>query len=433
MRAYFFAPIIGSHTFLDPARGLYHPNPRGGSWDGVALASSMPYTYRDIAFCGIDADTEIVREIAHDKRCHFVSTEDTLELQLYSSRWIFELRAYLEQHSLPADWLSFDLNIRQVIYRIALHSILPMRFELVAGDNIDARIKRCGATLDSRWSTLDQRLKEELVATLALGELALPARIDPDVRLRQVLRAAAEASFGQPMYVCNHDFRGPVKNYQAAIAAAYGDNRTQTATDPFTSSIDAAAWDNGYDAYALMAWNAANGGVVTGTVGSTAGMRRISTIGANQYSTITAQLGTTGTTLGAACRMHLSSTSEAAYLGSVNNYSSDTYNLEIIADGITFSDVAAPITWSTSPIAAGETITCEAEGTTIRFGTAEGGADTQRLTGTNSTLTGAGGYTSAGLVTYIDSGPAVDNLQITSWAGGTAGAAGDTLLPQAIF
>lgn len=203
---------------------------------------------------------------------------------------------------------------------------------------------------------------------------------------------------------------------------AYGDNRTLVASDTFDTSIDG-NWDNGY-----ADWNAATA-QAGGTVGpaataSNVGLRRnTGTYTADQYSRVTA--GSTGASkeVGAACRMHPSSTTdESCYLGAVSDFGTDLYIIYECSAGagsVTFSTLTSA-SWSGAPTATTDIFTLEAEGTTLRMGSSEGAGDAQRLTTTDATLDGAT-YSTVGFYMYAESN--IANARVTAWDGGSIGAA----------
>lgn len=206
---------------------------------------------------------------------------------------------------------------------------------------------------------------------------------------------------------------------------AYGDNRNTLATDPFTASISA-DWDNGHADFRPFAWNAASSGVIQpGAAGAPeAGMRRITeTFTGDHYSTATVQTLSPGDCgIGVLVRVHPDSTTdESCYYCDVEDFSTDVYRIYEVSSAFGFTQRASA-SWAGSPFAAGETMTAEAEGTTIRFGTAEGGgADTQRVTYGSASLSGAT-YNKVGLTIYT--GSSASDGRITSWEGGSIGAVG---------
>lgn len=414
MRAFYLAPLTGSGAFHDPRRGLYTPNPRKDSYVEVRGGSTTRYGYAARALCAVDADVEVLREIKNDPRCFMLATELSLDAQVSSARWLWSLREQIEQRFVPGDWLSLSLTLRQVLYGLTVFALLPQRFAGLTGEDL-------GGHLDARCR--GHRLTESLLWAVDSFGIDRPA-IGADVRFRDVLRHVARQFLGLPMYCGGLRLDGVVRNSQADIAALYGDNRNQVAADTFDSAISA-DWDNGYADFGTLAWNTGGGsGTVTPSAGFvTSGMRRLNaTFTADHYATITANLGTTGTTLSATVRNHPDSTTdESCYAGGWNNYSSDTYAIEEVSAAFGFSTVASAA-WAGAPVANGETLTSEAEGTTLRCGTAEGGADTQRVTGTDATLGGAT-YSVTGLLIYCDNTPPADNGRITAWAGGSIGAA----------
>lgn len=114
-----------------------------------------------------------------------------------------------------------------------------------------------------------------------------------------------------------------------------------------------------------------------------------------------------------------SSTDESSYIGAISDFGSDLYFIYETSSALGFTTLTSGA-WGSAPSATGDIVTLEAEGTTLRMGTAEGGADTQRITTTDATLSGAT-YTTVGLYMYCET--ANTNAQITAWEGGSIGAA----------
>jgi len=99
---------------------------------------------------------------------------------------------------------------------------------------------------------------------------------------------------------------------------AFGDGRTEVASDTFDSSIDS-NWDNGYAAWQILIFVTGGHLTATGSGGLTAGMRRnTGTYAADQYSAVTYQDVTDAVNdawIGALVRCEpTSSTDESCYL-----------------------------------------------------------------------------------------------------------------------
>jgi hypothetical protein len=120
-------------------------------------------------------------------------------------------------------------------------------------------------------------------------------------------------------------------------------------------------------------------------------------------------------------------TDESAYIAYIDS-DVDEYTIYETNSAFSFG-LLNNVAWSTHPAETGDTVSIEVEGTDIRLGTAEGGADTERLTTTDATITGG----DPGLSLFANAD--VANSQITSWLAGDIGAApaATTLLGAGIF
>lgn len=199
---------------------------------------------------------------------------------------------------------------------------------------------------------------------------------------------------------------------------AYGDNRQQVASDTFDSSIGA-SWDNGpgdFNTYVFVT----GGHIAPVSDVAPVGMRRnTGTYNNDQYSTITLQAVGGSYVVGVSVRHPTGATDESCYAGTAvqgGGYTIDEFDSAFGVTNLATGGSSAGFN------AAGETMTCEAEGTTVRMGTNEGAGDTQRLSTTDNTL--ASGR--PGMVAYDD------NVQITAWAGGDIAVVGGAT-PHGVF
>lgn len=198
---------------------------------------------------------------------------------------------------------------------------------------------------------------------------------------------------------------------------AYGDSRTEVASDTFDSSISA-DWENGGGSWTAFSW--VTGGHIDPVASSVeAGMRRqTETFADDQYSITTVQSVGSQDYVGAATRMQ-AGTDESAYVG-VSEGINSRYAIYEVDSTFTFNLLANTATgWAA--LSAGQTCTVENEGTTIRLGDNRG-TDTERLTTTDATITSG----DAGLASVIING----NGRLTAWSGGDIGAAGGGTLPN---
>jgi len=198
---------------------------------------------------------------------------------------------------------------------------------------------------------------------------------------------------------------------------AYGDNRTSVATDTFDSEISA-SWENGGGDWGTFDW-VTGGHVQISTSGATGAIRRNSEAFADdQYSKVTVNAQTTGGSwIGAAVRMQ-AGTDESAYVGYADG-DNTLFAIYEVSSAFGFTSLADTSGTGDIPLSAGETLTLEAEGTTLRFGSDADGADGQEVSTTDATL--ASGDPGASIYTTD-----VVSTRITAWEGGDIGAAGAT-------
>jgi hypothetical protein len=197
---------------------------------------------------------------------------------------------------------------------------------------------------------------------------------------------------------------------------AYGDNRQTVASDTFDSSINGTNWENGGGDWGTFSW-VTGGYIQPATANADCALRRsVGTYNADQWAQVVAQVhsGSTNAWMGAAVRMQ-AGTNESAYIG----YSVTTdqiYTIYETDSGMGFTELANSTTnWAA--LSAGDTLTTEVEGTTIRLGD-DRGTDTQRLTTTDATLSSG----NPGIQCYTEL--ATSDLRITAWEGGDIAAGG---------
>lgn len=207
---------------------------------------------------------------------------------------------------------------------------------------------------------------------------------------------------------------------------AYGDNRVPVASDTFDSSISA-SWTAGEGAWDNIVW-ATGGHFAPSNPGAGFGStlrRNTGTFADDGYSTITIQTlsASAHNQIGCIVRKQASTAGYYGFVSSNNIYGAQRYELFEL-DG---SNGYTLLTASGTPgaFSAGQTVTLEAEGTTLRLGTNEGSGDTQRLTTTDATLTS--GW--PGIAAVADSSAA--QCQGTAWEGGdiSAGGGGGVVIP----
>lgn len=199
---------------------------------------------------------------------------------------------------------------------------------------------------------------------------------------------------------------------------AYGDNRSEVASDTFGSSIDG-NWSNGDGDWAALVWiTGGHVGFNNGGGGTDGSIRRSAgTYADDQYARTTVQSHSGNSWVGAAARMQ-SGTDESAYVGFVQG-SEDDYEIVEYNSSFGFSALASTTDpGSEIPHSSGDIVTIEAEGTTIRMGSDQTGSDAQKVTTTDATLSSG----DPGLVLFCANGNESNNYA-TAWSGGDISAA----------
>ena len=203
---------------------------------------------------------------------------------------------------------------------------------------------------------------------------------------------------------------------------AYGDNRTTVETDAFPSSIDS-GWQNGPDLWSNLLW--VTGGFVEALSTSGCIVRVGTAHAADQYATTEVNAFKNNTSVQGVTLRGTSSTT-ACYLCIVEARSGETptsaYVIHDVAEAGSSTEVSSDLSFA-DDLSSGDTITGEAEGTTIRLGTNEGAGDTERTSGTNSSHSSG----EPGLFAGDDTDDT--RSRSTAWEGGdiTAAAGGATL------
>lgn len=196
---------------------------------------------------------------------------------------------------------------------------------------------------------------------------------------------------------------------------AYGDNRNEVTSDSFPTSIDG-DWTNPQtNDYSALSYNSGN--VEAGGTGTAHQMAETANaLNDDQYCRVTvAAWNNSDSQIGAVCRAQ-SGTDGSAYLGAANDASVNGWIVaEADATG-TYSALATTTTGYADPTA-GDILTLEAEGTTLRMGEDSGG-DTERVNTTDATLSGG----DAGVHVTRTANPS-QSVQVSDWSAGNIGAA----------
>jgi len=195
---------------------------------------------------------------------------------------------------------------------------------------------------------------------------------------------------------------------------AYGDDRSELASDTFDSSIDA-NWNVGDGDWTDLVF--VTGGhieTIAGGGGGDASIRRNGeTYADDQYSRTTVQVHTgSDRWIGASVRM-AAGADESAYAGYAQTFN-DKYEIAIFDSTLRFISLATIKDPGTEiPHSAGDIVTIEIRGKTIRLGSDTGGTDVQKVTITDNTITSG----DPGVVIFTLSGGEAD-ARATAWSGG---------------
>ncbi len=189
---------------------------------------------------------------------------------------------------------------------------------------------------------------------------------------------------------------------------AYGDNRQETASDTFDSSIDG-NWDNtGPGTWDPLTW--VSGGHIEEQNGFSDGViiRTGETYADDQYSRVTVQ--TQGSSTLHSCLMRQQAGDDTAYAAIADNAFNDEFGIYEITDGSAVQIGAGSGASADIPMSDGEIVTGEIEGTTIRVGSDVGG-DHEEDSQTDNTLTSG----DPGVMLTRIGGV---NPRATAWSGG---------------
>lgn len=206
---------------------------------------------------------------------------------------------------------------------------------------------------------------------------------------------------------------------------AYGQNRSQVASDSFPSSIDA-NWTDGPGPSDVYVWVAA-GDVEPQFISTHSLEKRTGEAYANdQYSVITIGNMSDGS-MAAAARMQ---SLGGCYMGYIST-ASDVYRVSEMDDNTTTINTLASLAdpGTEIPLSAGETLTIECEGTELRCGSNGGGSDVEKVNTTDATY-------SAGDPGFWGFNPtSTDGSSVSAWEGGdiSASLSSAGLRPQAVL
>lgn len=353
--------------------------------------------------------------------------------------------ALLLRAGLPAEFLirnSNFLTIRQMCWYIGASIQLPQRInghtrgQVQLSDALDmwgsgaTRDQRVADSLDRSWNSLSTSQKEVLGDSwLSMRNLS---KGDPngqfrDIPLKELLHRGAN-SFDD-VSVGGLSFSVPLAGNILRMRA-YTDNRNEVHADTFDSSIDG-DWTNpiGSSVVTMYAQAWASGGIVTAATGGTfrdGGMRTSDDYTDDHYATVTcATQSASNNIIGVLCRAQPTDEYDDCYQwGSVGFGTRNNLRYKVAGSATNMINDNTP----SDALAANETHTLEAEGTTIRAGYDRGAGDTQHSTDQTDSTWSSGGYPC--LYLYDGTGTP-SNASITAVSMGSIGAVGGSIAPLA--
>ena len=343
-----------------------------------------------------------------------------LDAQLSSATVVGQWVDIFQDHGLPSHWLAsqgLSLTVRQVAYVFAALALFGQRYEAEYGISAREGLERKGkgrnrqarlfGLMNSSLSAAPAALRSEVTDCLTTLKCWKDYQPNSNDKLQDVLLKAAarhgEIIIGRErLGLSNPD---PV----AGMTMVYGD-RNSIATDDFSDDPFTARWTNSPGIYGDMEW--AGTDYVRSADNNTSGMVRDNgeTFDDDQYSTVTIQGHNDFGSEYVGGSVRGNTTDSACYIGTCDTDGTDEYRVYELDSSLNFTSLDTDA-WAGAALANGETITCEAEGTTIRMGTAEGGADTERSSGTDATITG-------GEPGIHAEDSFTDDIQIDGWEGG---------------
>ena len=193
----------------------------------------------------------------------------------------------------------------------------------------------------------------------------------------------------------------------------YGANHQEIVSDTFDSSIDS-SWNTGHGEWNTCVW--VTGGHIEADGASLQGqIQRVvsESYSDDQYAIVTVQTFGTVSGTAALCRCQ-EGADESCYAGTTITAGTDRYEIAEKFSDFSSTPLASTSSGYQAPVA-GDTLTLEAEGTTLRFGTDDSGTDVQKLSTTDNTLTSG----QPGALTF-DVTDAAD-ARMTAWSGGDIG------------
>lgn len=386
-------------------------NPRAAKYmldSAVIRGGNLRYSRTSYALTFLEAEQAYLDMVAADPDCILLPG---LDIQVLDTRVLVK---YLHERKLPFD-MKDGMTVRQIVAELSEQFLFSQRCEGVLGTPLDLILSTRDKTLDSEVSQLPLAARDELVTVLESFGVGVREVALAQPTVRHILRTVRPLASRKTLFIggleINRDF-------------SYGQNRSVVATDTFDTTIGA-SWTNGPGNF--VTWAADGAGIVEpSSTESFCGLAYTGSSFANdQYSKITLASSTAFTYVGPYVRN--TAASSACYIGQIGEGEDDRYITEL-SSVLGETTLATDTSGTGFPSAANDTVTFEAEGTTLRLGDDLDGSDGQTLETTDATLTSG----AAGFYCYLSTaGSGV--CEVTAWEGGDIAAAGGGVVIPVIY
>ena len=318
----------------------------------------------------IEAQDTLLRAIRNDPECVFLCDEPTLDDPISAAR-LTEWKEAFELRGMPSHWLKAGDTHKDALASLAGVCFTSQRMEGRHGTALPQRLR--GAGLDTKWAALAPELQEE-VRQAASRFRVKRGDLGGGMSLREALEITSREARKLPVILAG---------LRLIPDHSYGDRAAASASDVFDTGISA-NWDN-----AEGPWNGSvsHTGTVVFSGGSfvTAGM--LYSVGSpnfadDQWAQIDGELHKH--TVGVQLRANVAD--RAGYLCmEQSGGTTPTWEIRVYSGAGSVLDSATSTT-NGHAILAGDTLTGEVEGTTVRVGSNDSGAgDTERLNLTDAT------------------------------------------------
>ena len=397
---FYLAPeITRSDTRGPSTETVYHAKHTYRS--GVVRAGSLRFGHAEEHIAFVEAPRSVLTSIRNDPLCFALTDEDTLDDPI-GGKTRNEWRREFAARGWAAHHLVAGKTKRQTIASLASIALFSQRLEGEYGESWSKRSLRHKVNLDTDWN----KLSETAQAEMALARRTLGIRLigpSSKMRMREVLEVVADR-FSEKTLAIGGVFLQPDHSYGGREAA--------TASDTFDGAISG-NWTN-----PTGPWNTASSTgmrhTTNGTIDNELNWRvntmcwDADTFADDQWSQLDGDYQNSSSADVCVC-VRSSLSTRAGYIGIC---AASDFEIREYSSGGTRTDITTGSTGHHT-CQSGDTLTMEAEGTTIRLGSEDsGGGDTERISGTDATHTagyaGVGGY----------GANSTENVKITGWSGG---------------